>query len=94
MEFIETERGLAADLTIKLSHGLHSRPSAKIAQTARGYDANVQLISEDGEVDAKSMLDVLSLALKRNARVRLLANGSQAKEALTAIASLLSAGGE
>ncbi len=94
MDFIETERGLAVDLVITLPHGLHSRPSAKVAQLARDYDADVELISEEGEVDAKSMLDILSLALKNHARLRLRARGSQAREALTAIAGVLSENGE
>lgn len=94
MEIIETERGLALDVVIELPHGLHSRPSAKVAQTARQYDAKLQILAEEGEVDARSMLDILSLALGCNARVRLLASGPQASEALLAVAAVMQGQGE
>lgn len=94
MEFIESERGVAVDVVIMLPHGLHSRPSARVAQAAREFDADIQMISEDSEVDAKSMLDILSLALKHNDHVRLLAKGPQAREALTAICGMLAGNGD
>lgn len=93
MDFIETDSGQAVDVIIQLPHGLHSRPSARLAQTARNYDADIHLVSDEGEVDAKSMLDILSLALGHNAKARILASGPQAREALTAIAAMLTDSG-
>lgn len=90
LELIWTDRGMAADIILNLPHGLHSRPSAKTAQTARKYRSNILLIGESGEVDAKSMLDILSLAAKRNDCLRILANGPDAFEAVSDLAALLS----
>lgn len=56
----ETPRGLALRLTLNLRGGLHARPAARLAQEAQRYAADIQLIGETGEVDAKSMLDILS----------------------------------
>lgn len=89
MQIKETDNGFAVELAIKLPHGLHSRPSAKLAQLAQKFQSHIMLLSENGEVDAKSMLDILSLALPTNARVRLLAKGPDAKEALTALYTML-----
>lgn len=94
MQITTTSAGLTADVTIGLPHGLHSRPSAKVAQAARNYDADIQLIAENGEVSAKSMLDLLSLALQANDPVRICASGPQAKEALLEIARLLTQPGD
>ncbi|MBD5641145.1 MAG: HPr family phosphocarrier protein [Desulfovibrio sp.] len=91
---IQTGRGLLLDVTVRLPHGLHSRPSARLAQLAREYDASVLLISANAEVDAKSTLELLSLALQPNDHVKILASGPQAREALLAIAALLSDPGE
>lgn len=91
---LHTERGLLLDAKVRLPHGLHSRPSARLAQLAREYDATVNLISANGEVDAKSTLDLLSLALQPNDHVKILSSGPQAREALLAIARLLSDPGE
>lgn len=91
---LETPRGLALDMVITLPHGLHSRPSAKVAQAARKYDADILLIGEEGEVDAKSMLEILSLALKLNDKIRILAKGPQALDAILELYGLLTAGGD
>ena len=65
----ETPRGLALRLTLNLRGGLHARPAARLAQEAQRYAADIQLIGETGEVDAKSMLDILSLAPPANAEL-------------------------
>lgn len=93
-EIIETERGFALDVTIRLPNGLHSRPSARLAQAARQFDSNILLINQETEVDAKSMLDVLSLCLKRNDRVRVLAKGADAEKALLELQRILAGTGE
>lgn len=86
---LETQRGLLLDVQIHLPHGLHSRPSAKLSAIARSYDASLLLISSEGEVDAKSTLELLSLGLQANDHVKLLASGPQACEALLAAALFL-----
>lgn len=90
MEIKETDRGLRTCVTVRLPNGLHARPSARIAQIARKYRADVLIIGENGEVDAKSMLDVLSLASKKDDQLCLLAKGEEARTALKELASYLS----
>lgn len=94
MDVTETTRGLCANVIIKLPRGLHARPSARVAKVARSFDADVYIISEFGEVDAKSMLDILSLTIKHNDQVQLLARGPQARDALVQISAILSMSGE
>lgn len=89
MEYRKTSRGLAVDFTLKLPSSLHSRPAAKLAQTAREFVSDIRLIGETGEVDVKSMLDILSLAPERDATLTLLARGSDAEQALDALLTLL-----
>lgn len=88
---IPTERGLATDLTVNLRHGLHSRPSAKFAQIARTFSSDIWLITESGEADAKSMLEILGLAVQCHMPVRILANGPDAEAALKSLRELLAA---
>ncbi len=90
---LKTDRGVLLDVTVRLPHGLHSRPSARLAQLAREFDANVTLISPNGEVDAKSTLDLLSLAVQANDHVKILASGPQAEQAVLAIGRMLSNSG-
>ena len=85
----ETSRGLSLKLCLGLRNGLRARPAARLAQEAQRYDSTIQLISDTGEVDAKSMLDILSLAQPANAELTLLAQGQDAREALYGLARLL-----
>ena len=85
MNIMATERGLMVPLILTLPRGLHARPSAKLAQIARKFQSDILLRGEEGEVDAKSMLDVLSLSCPARARLVVLAKGPDAKEALTEI---------
>lgn len=89
MEYKETDRGLSVDFTLKLPSSIHSRPAAKLAQAAREFKSDIRLIGESGEVDVKSMLDLLSLAPERNARLTLLAHGSDAEQALATLLAIL-----
>ncbi len=72
------------------SRGLHSRPSARLAQLAQNFEAAISIISENGEADAKSMLDVLSLAIPVNSVAIILAKGADADMAVEEISAFLS----
>lgn len=85
----ETPRGLALNLILNLRGGLHSRPAARLAKAARRYSSHIRCISETGEADAKSMLDLLSLAPSANSQLILLANGEDARTALLDLGALL-----
>lgn len=85
----ETPRGLALNLILNLRGGLHSRPAARLAKAARHYSSEIRCITETGEADAKSMLDLLSLAPPPNAQIILLANGEDARAALNDLGAVI-----
>ena len=69
--------------------GLHARPAAKLAQEAQRFTADIRIETENGQADAKSMLDVLSLALPQDAELTLTASGPDARAALEGLAVYL-----
>ena len=77
-EVQETPEGLALPVTLHTRGGLHARPAARLAQEAQHFSS-----------DAKSMLDILSLAISTGCTLTLLARGDDAREALTALADYL-----
>ena len=86
---VETPEGLVLSLTLRMRGGLHARPAARLAQEAQRHKAAVTLRAGEASADAKSMLDVLSLALPEEARITLEATGEDAREALLAVAACL-----
>lgn len=64
---------------------LHARPAADFVRTAMGFAASIQVAAGEREVDAKSLLSVLTLGAKAGTEIRLAANGEDAEAALDAL---------
>jgi phosphocarrier protein len=69
-------------------HGLHARPAGKLAQTAQSFEAEIQLVHDGQEVDAKSILDVLTLAAGPGEVIEIRASGDDAVDALDGLVTL------
>ncbi|BBD08857.1 HPr family phosphocarrier protein [Desulfovibrio ferrophilus] len=81
-------KALSAEVRVGNELGLHARPAAKLAQEAQRFDCDIFLVSGDQEVDAKSILDILTLAAQQGGRMQIRASGDDASEALEALTGL------
>lgn len=83
---------LSCTLRVPLAHGLHARPSARLAARAREFAAQVRV--EKGEVSAAitSPSAMLRLGVGHGDTIRLLARGAQASEALDALGEMIAGG--
>ncbi|MFW5836688.1 MAG: HPr family phosphocarrier protein [Desulfovibrionaceae bacterium] len=68
---------------VKVSNqlGLHARPAARLAQEAQQFEADVSLVLDDAVVDAKSILDILTLAAPFGTALEIQAKGQDAPQA-------------
>lgn len=79
-----TETGTASSqVYIRNELGLHARPAAILAKEAGKFDSTIQLILEDSAVDAKSVLDILSLAAVQGKTITIQAAGPDAQTAVS-----------
>ena len=69
--------------------GLHARPAALVAQLAQRHAADVTLIATGREVDAKSILDILSLAAAKGTALIVRGKGHDAEDCIRNIANLV-----
>ena len=69
--------------------GLHARAAAKLVQTASAFRSRVLLVTDDEEVDAKSILGLLLLAAAQGTKLRVRCEGPDGEEALAAVAALI-----
>jgi len=76
------------EVTVSLKNGLHMDPSSKIAQLAQTFACDVSIRKADREVDAKSMIDLLTLVAEHGTPLTLIAQGDGAHEAIEALARL------
>ena len=75
-------------ISVQNEFGLHARPAARIAQEAQKFSSVIRIGMQDREIDAKSILDILSLAAPRGTDLSLKAEGCDALEAVQRIAHL------
>ncbi|MDQ7032188.1 MAG: HPr family phosphocarrier protein [Desulfonauticus sp.] len=68
--------------------GLHARPAGKLSKEAMKFQADITLSYKDMEIDAKSILDILTLGVPKGDTVLLKAKGKDAREAVEALAHL------
>lgn len=77
------------EIAIRNKFGLHARPASLLVKLANNFDAEVQLVKEDTEVNAKSILGVMMLAAGPGQKVTIIADGPDEEEAVNAIFSLI-----
>lgn len=65
---------------------LHARPAAQFVKTAMAFSSRILLAAGEREVDAKSLLSVLSLGAKGGTSLRLRADGEDAPRAVAELA--------
>lgn len=82
------QSGLETTVVIRDELGLHARPAAKLAQAAQQFESDITLEYEDMTVDAKSILDILSLAAGRGASLKLRCSGTDADSAAKTLEEL------
>ena len=75
-------------LTVKNRAGIHARPAAIIAQTANKFESEISIGREDGLVNAKSIMGVITMAAGYNTVLTLKTEGPDESEAAAAIVAL------
>ncbi|TCP93204.1 phosphocarrier protein HPr /PTS system D-fructose-specific IIA component (F1P-forming) (Frc family) [Cricetibacter osteomyelitidis] len=81
--------------TISNEHGLHARPSAVLVNEVKKYNATVQVQNLDRDtelVSAKSLMKIVALGAVKGSRLRFVATGEQAQQAIDGIGKAIADG--
>ena len=76
-------------ITIQNQSGLHARPASELVEVSSKYDSDIILVHEDDEINAKSIISVLSGCILPGMEVLLQVEGSDEQEAAQAVSALL-----
>ncbi len=68
--------------------GIHARPAALIAQTANKFVSEVFMTKDGMEINAKSIMGVITMAAAYNSSIIIRTEGSDEEDALAAICNL------
>jgi len=72
--------------------GMHARPSALFVQTASKFKSAIKIVKGDKEVDARSIMGLMTLAAKEGSNLIIKAEGEDANEALEELKKLVKVG--
>lgn len=76
-------------ITIQLSEGLDARPIALLVQEASQYSSTVYIEVQDKQINAKSIMGMMSLRLVPGDQITVVANGADEAEAAEGIETFL-----
>ena len=74
---------------VKMKPGLQARQAALFVQEANRFAADIFLKKDNRQVNAKSIMGIMSLAIARGTEITLLAKGHDEEQALTSLAALV-----
>ncbi|MEF8824465.1 MAG: HPr family phosphocarrier protein [Desulfohalobiaceae bacterium] len=76
------EQEIRLDVSVCQDMGLHARPAAELARKADTFESDIYLELDGERADARSVLDILSLAAVRGTTLTVAASGPDANEAV------------
>ncbi len=87
-----TDKGSSKRVVIKNELGLHARPAALIARTARNAQSKIWIALDKNMVDATSVIDILTLACQKGCEITLMVDDASDTNVLNDIADLIESG--
>lgn len=83
---------VSAKVTVKNASGLHARPAGVLAQAAGKCESETILLYGEKKVQLKSILNIMSAAIKAGSEVEIQCSGETEKEDLQTLVDLIESG--
>jgi phosphocarrier protein len=69
--------------------GMHARPASVFVQTASKFNSEIKVIKDDVEVNGKSIMGLMMLALSPGSEFKIIADGNDEDLAIEALIDLV-----
>lgn len=95
VETQSVERAVVGTFTIRNEHGLHARPSANLVNEVKKFTSKItiqNLTRESEVVSAKSLMKIVALGVTQGHRLRFVAEGEDAKQAIESLGKVIADG--
>ena len=76
------------EIEIRNTDGLHMRPAMQFVDVASGFRCDISVSNDDTSVSAKSIMEMTMLAATHGTKLKVRAEGVDAKEAIEALQKL------
>ena len=70
--------------------GLHARPASELTTIASSFSSNIKIIAKGKEGNAKSIMNIMALGIKKDDEITIEADGADADQAIDKLKSELS----
>lgn len=80
---------LKETIVVGLKGGLEARPAALFVQIASKYESHISILLTDKQVNAKSIMGMMSLGAVNGQEITLLVDGEDEEEAMEALVSFM-----
>ncbi|HVT10421.1 MAG TPA: HPr family phosphocarrier protein [Polyangia bacterium] len=80
------------DVQVRNRLGMHARAAVRFVQTANGYKSEVKVVKDGQEANGKSIMGLLTLVAAHGVAMKLVCEGEDAEQAVTALADLVASG--
>ena len=80
---------IAKEVTVKNSSGLHARPATLLVKKASSFKSDVSIEYNGKKANVKSLIGVLSLAVTKDAVIKVIASGDDEALAVEEIVKLV-----
>ncbi len=85
--FMNATKKIVHKVKVKNGLGLHARPAAMIAKVLQGSKSEVSISYKQETVNARSIMSILMLAIKKNSQITLTIEGEDAEETAAKLVS-------
>jgi phosphocarrier protein len=79
-------------LTVRNRAGLHTRPAAMLVKLAAKFKADIYLNRDGYDINAKSIIGVMTLAAEQGSELLLTAEGADEHDAISELKALFESG--
>lgn len=80
------------EIEVKIANGLHARPVAQFVKIVNQFKSDVLLVKNERRIDAKSIFNLMSAAIREGDRLKIIVDGADENEAMQAIETFLQTG--
>jgi phosphocarrier protein HPr len=80
------------EFTIQNKQGLHARPAAMLVKLCNNFQSDIWVEKDDEQVNGKSIMGLMMLAANRGSKLKVMADGPDAAQAIEKIGELIAAG--
>jgi phosphotransferase system HPr (HPr) family protein len=86
---VSESKHVEADFRVTNELGLHFRAAAMVVRTVSDFACEISISNGDTVADARSVLDLMTLAASRGTTLRVAADGEDAEAAVAALGALI-----